>query len=346
MKKQVSPAELSAFCAQISLMLSSGLPVYSGIEALAESAKGSAEGELCAALCSGVQETGSLYEALKRDGRWPGYMVEMTGIGERAGCLEKVMNGLAVYYDREGRIRSAVRSAVTYPIVLGVMMLAIILIMIIKVLPVFRRVLGGMGIAVDECGGWMMRAGATIGWVVLAVLGALVALTLLCAALARTPARDKALAFAGRIFPPLRSLGRRISAARTAGVLSMLLSGGFMLDDALEMVPSVLGDGAAAGEVEGLRRRMSEGESFADALAQGKLFDPLHCRMIRMGAAVGREDEVMQTIARTYEENVEESVNRLVSIIEPTLVAFLCVVIGTILLSVMLPMAGIITSMI
>ena len=95
-----------------------------------------------------------------------------------------------------------------------------------------------------------------------------------------------------------------------------------------------------------LRRSMEQGNSFADALAEGSLFDPLHGRMIRMGAAVGREDQVMETVARTYEEEVEEGIGRLISIIEPTLVAFLCVVIGMILLSVMLPMAGIISSMI
>lgn len=346
MKKQLAPAEISAFCAQISLMLSSGLPIYSGIELLAESAKGSAEAELCASVCQGVQESGSLYEAMKKDPRWPAYMVEMTGIGERAGCLESVMDGLAAYYEREGRIRSAIRSAVTYPLVLGVMMLAIILIMIFKVIPVFKRVLGGMGIAISESGNWMARAGVAIGWIMLAVVGLAMILALVCVLMMRTGAREKTMNALNRCFAPLRRLNRRLSAARMANVLSMLLSGGFPLDEALEMVPAVMGDRNAAAEVESLRAHMSEGESFDEALGRGKLFDPLHSRMIRMGAAVGREDQVMENIARTYEEEVEESIGRLVSIIEPTLVAALCVVIGAILLSVMLPMAGIISSII
>jgi len=345
-RSNLSHGELSGFCTQIALMLGAGLPVYDGMEALTQAAQSGAEREVYARLSAALNETGSLSEAMRRDGCWPAYLVEMTAIGERAGRLENVMNSLAAHYEREGRIQRAVRSAVTYPLVLCVMLLAIILIMIVKVLPVFKRVLGGMGVAMTQYGEWMMRTGATIGWVMLGVTVAVLAAVVICALLLRTGAREGVLRFINRCFPPLRRLNRRISGARMASVLSMMLSGGFPLEEALGMVPAVLSDSAAAGEVKALCRRMEQGESFEDALSAGRLFDPLHSRMIRMGAAVGREDQVMETIARSYEEEVEEGVGRLVSIIEPTIVAFLCVVIGMILLSVMLPMAGVISSMI
>ena len=81
-------------------------------------------------------------------------------------------------------------------------------------------------------------------------------------------------------------------------------------------------------------------------MANSKLFEGLHERMIRMGVAAGREDQVMNKIAGIYEEQVEDGISRMVAIIEPTLIAILSIVIGAILLSVMLPMAGILTSMI
>lgn len=345
-KYKLSHGELSAFCTQVALMLGAGLPLYDGMEALAKAAQNGPEREIFTRVSNAVNETGCLSEALRGDGAWPAYLVEMIAIGERAGCLEKVMNALSVHYEREAHMSSAIRSAVTYPVVLCVMMLAIILIMILKVLPIFRRVLGGMGVAMNAYGEYMTRAGAIIGWIMLGLTLAALALTLLCVLLLRTSAREKTLRCINRCLPPLRRLNRRVSAARTASLLSMLLSGGFPMGEALEMLPGVLSDRAAAAEVEGLRNRMMEGDGFADALAKGKLFEPLHCRMICMGAAVGREDQVMETVARSYEEAVEEGVSRLVSVIEPTLVAFLCVVIGMILLSVMLPMIGVISSMI
>ncbi len=345
-KRGPGPAELSAFCSQVALMLGSGMALYDGMEALANAAKGSPEYPLYESVSAGVTETGSLHEALKRDGSWPAYLVEMAAIGERTGRLEEVMNGLAEYYEREGRIRRAIVSAITYPVVLGVMMLLIVLVMILMVLPVFRRVLGSMGVAMTASGEMMMQIGVNTGWIVLALVGLVVLAVLVCVILMRTNAREKTLNFLKNLFPPLRRITNRLASSRVASVLSMMLSGGFPLEEALEMVPSVLPDQAAANEVGAIRDKMNSGTSFADAVSESKLFDPLHARMIRMGVEAGREDQVMAKIAATYEEDVEDGIAGLVSIIEPTLVALLSIVIGAVLLSVMLPMAGIISSIV
>ena len=124
-----------------------------------------------------------------------------------------------------------------------------------------------------------------------------------------------------------------------------MISSGFQLDDALSMIPPVLEDPEAIAKVEGIQRAMNEGTSFGEALEKSDFLDQVHTRMVRMAVNVGREDEVMGRIAATYEEQVEDDISNLVSIIEPTLVALLCLVIGAILMSVMLPMAGIISSM-
>ena len=110
-KRSITSEELSSFCSQVALILSAGLPLYDGMETLAETTKGTEYADLYAAASKKVNETGSLYEALKADDRWPTYLVEMTGIGEQTGQLESVMNGLATYYGREERIRSSVVSA-------------------------------------------------------------------------------------------------------------------------------------------------------------------------------------------------------------------------------------------
>ena len=91
-------------------------------------------------------------------------------------------------------------------------------------------------------------------------------------------------------------------------------------------------------------KQMSEGTPFGDALGKSAMFDEIYGAMVRTGIATGHEDQVMQKIATVYEEQVEEGISNLVSIIEPTMVAVLSVVLGAILLSVMLPMAGIVSS--
>ena len=255
------------------------------------------------------------------------------------------MNGLADYYGREERIRAAVVNAVTYPLVLGAMLVLIILIMLWKVLPVFRRVLASMGVTMSGSGSAMMRLGSAVGWIVLALVGMCVVAALVCMVLLKTPARDKVLALGRRLFPAARRISMKLASSRVASVLSMMLGSGFPTGEAFRLLPSVGSDPEAASRVEGIRRDLDNGEAFADAVSNSKLFDGLHDRMIRMGVAAGREDQVMARIADLYEEQAEEGIFRLVAIIEPTLIALLSVVIGAILLSVMLPMVGILSSM-
>lgn len=338
-------AELSTFCSQVAMILDSGLVLYDGMETLADTYRDHPSADLYLSASRRVTETGSLYEALKADDRWPGYLVEMTGVGERSGHLEDVMRGLAGYYQREDRIRNAVHSAVTYPLTLCAILVAVVLIMLWKVLPVFRRVLGGMGIGVNGTGAAMMRLGTVLGWAVLALVALAVIAVLLVTMLLKTGHAEKVRVFLGRLFPPYRKLKRQMSASRVASVLSLMLSGGFDLNEALRMTGMVLSEQDAADRINAIRARLGEGGSFSEALEKSGLFETLHSRMVRMGIAAGREDTVMAQLAGIYEDQVETGISSLIGVIEPTLVAVLCVVIGAILLSVMLPMAGILTSM-
>lgn len=344
-KNGLSAAELSNFCGQVALILEAGLPLYDGMETLAGSGSASENAEVYQAASKGVTEKGTLYDALKDDERWPKYLVEMVGIGERSGQLDQVMRGLEDYYAREDRIRSSVVGAITYPMVLGVMLVVIVLILLWKVLPVFRRVLNSMGVGMTESGSLMMRLGVAVGWIVLALVAVVVIGALAGIVLMRTKHRDKVIALAQKLMPSLKHLNKKLSASRVASVLSMMLRGGFPTGEALDMTSHVLSDKTAAEQVKGIRDHLEAGATFADSVAETGIFEDLHNRMIRMGSATGREDQVLGKLAALYEEQVEDDITRLVAIIEPTLVALLSVVIGAVLLSVMLPMAGILSSL-
>ena len=329
----------------MALILEAGLPLYDGMETLAGADRNSENADAYAAASKGVTETGSLYEALKNDGIWPKYLVEMVGIGERSGQLDKVMRGLEAYYAREDRIRSSVTGAITYPMVLGILLVVIVLILLWRVLPVFRRVLLSMGVGMSESGNAMMRLGAALGWIILAVVALAVILAVAGIVLMRTKYRDGVMELIQKLFPSFRRLKQQLSASRVASVLSMMLSSGFPTDEALGMTVDVLDDKDAAEKVEKIRDSLKNGSTFAEAVADAGIFEELHNRMVTMGSATGREDQVLGKLGALYEEQAEDGITRLVSIIEPTLVALLSVVIGAVLLSVMLPMAGILSSL-
>ena len=329
----------------MALILEAGLPLYDGMETLAGADSASENADIYVSASKGVTEKGSLYDALKEDERWPKYLVEMVGIGERSGQLDQVMRGLEEYYAREDRIRSSVIGAVTYPLVLGVMLIVIVLILLWKVLPVFRRVLNSMGVGLTESGSMLMQFGVAVGWIILALVGVLVIVVVGAVLLMRTKHRDKVMETIQKIIPSMSSLNKKLSAARVASVLSMMLSSGFPTGEALDMTSAVLDDKEAAAKVKDIRQTLEDGGTFSEAVTKTGLFHDLHNRMITMGSATGREDQVLGKMAKLYEEQVEEGITRLVAIIEPSLVALLSIVIGAVLLSVMLPMAGILTSL-
>ena len=336
--------ELSNFCSQISLMLRAGMPLETGLEVMAAKRENKAVYSY-ENMHQSMLQTGSLYEAMKAEGAFPEYLVEMTGIGERTGHLEDVMRGMTAYYERESRMKDALRNAITYPLVLGSMLLLIVLILLWKVLPVFRRVLSSMGVATSETSSNLMQLGATIGWIVLAVVGTVLIGVVVCLLLLKTPLRDKLMRILRKCIPAMGDLSMRISGSRVASVLSMMLSSGFLMEDALETVPRVLDDGEAVEKVKKVSDKINQGDMFSDAVASSGLFDELHTRLLQTGVMTGSEDMVMAKIAATYEEETENSIARIVAIIEPTVVALLSVVIGAVLLSVMLPMASILTGL-
>jgi len=344
--KQIDHNELSSFCAQTALILEAGLPLFDGLETLAETNRQSPYADMYAAAASQVTAGATLFEALETDLRWPEYMREMVGVGERTGQLEQVMRSLETFYAREERIRTSVKSAATYPLTLGAMLAVIVLIMLWKVLPVFNEVLASMGMSKDGTGGVMLRLGTILGWIVLALVVAALIAALVIALLLRTKHAGAVRQTLLHIFRPAGKLARSLGASRVAGVLSMMLSSGFTTREALERTDSVLdADSEIRQKVKRILGKMDEGKMFVDAVEEEELFDPVYTRMIRMGATTAREDQVFAKIAQASEEQAEEEIGRLISIIEPTLVAVLTVVIGAVLLSVMLPMAGMLSSM-
>ncbi len=346
-KRIMSSEELSSFCDQIALMLSSGMTLRDGIEMLAEDEmKGNDKNHPYTNLYKVVDETGSLYVAMKEnESDWPSYMIEMVDIGEQTGRLEDIMNSLSTYYQREGRIRSAAVSAITYPLVLGVMLVVIIGILLWRVLPIFRRVLSSLGVDSSSSGSVLMKIGSWAGWIVLGLIAVLVVCALVIMILLKTKARDKVLNFLKNLFPPVRKLTEQLSASRVAGILGLMLASGFPMENALEMAPAALADKESIDKVNFIRDEMKKDLTFQEALSKSGLFADFHNRMLKVGAASGHEPQVMEKIAEIYEEQVEAGLDRLISIVEPTLVALLSIVIGAILLSVMLPMAGVLSSM-
>lgn len=337
-RRSLTPDELSILCEQIALILSSGLPLHDGVEALCDNYKGTRYEAGFKLLNDTVVETGSLYDGVKKAGLFPMYMVEMTQIGEKTGNLDSVMRRLAAYYEREAKIKKATRSAVVYPLILVVMMALLILVLVTRVLPIFESVFRSMGIAVDSASNQWMALGIGVGKGVLIAAGVAILLLFVFILLVRGEKSHPAKSWIFRVIAPLGRLNEKLCASRFSAAMAMMLKSGYPLDESLKLIGGILGDPYIAQRVELCRAKMEQGASFPDAVEQIGIFEKLHCRMIRVGFQAGQTDAVMEKLSGIYEEEMDDAISNLVSVIEPTLVALMSVIIGAILLSVMLPL--------
>ena len=309
--------ELSILCEQISLILRSGLPLHDGVEALCNNYRNTRFAECFETLNQVVLSSGSLYRGLVEAGIFPKYLSEMARIGERTGELDTVMSGLSLYYQREAKIKRAIVNAITYPLILVAMMAVLITVLVVQVLPIFEDVYRGMGMDTST-NPWMI-IGLNIGKVVLIAIAVLIILFLLTMLLIRLDASGRVKAFVFRWFRPLRKITNQISASRFASVMAMMLRCGFPLDESLSLISGVISDQDLACRVQACRTCMEKGMSFPDAVDQLGMFETLHSRMIRVGFQAGQIDQVMKKLAEIYDDAVDDSITRSVSMIEPSL---------------------------
>lgn len=333
--------ELSVLCEQIALILRSGLPLHDGVEALCDDYQQTRYANAFATLNEMVLESGSLHTGLKTAEIFPDYMVEMAGIGEKTGELQQVMEQLSAYYDREAKIRRAIQNAITYPLILVVMMAVLITVLIVQVLPIFEDVMRSMGITMDSASGTWMNIGIGVGKTVLYATGFVLIMVLIIIMLLKSNLGSATKNWIFRIFSPLRKLNEKLYASRFAANMAMMLKSGFPLDESMELIAGVINDETIRHQVQVCRQYMEEGMPFPEAVEKIGIFEKLHCRMIRVGFQAGQTDRVMEKLANIYEEEMDDAISRVVAIIEPSLVALMSIIIGAILLSVMLPLLSV-----
>ncbi len=337
--------EVAMFCEEVALILKSGIPMYDGVEALCDNYHDSHYAPMFKKIDQSVKDTGKLGIAVEEAGIFPPYMTQMVRIGETAGKLDDVMEALAEYYTRESKLRSSVRSAVIYPVVLVLMMAVIIGVLVSQVLPIFDRVFRNLGSEMDASMTGVLNFGVIVGQVMMVIVALLVLVLGAGFILSKMGKQDTINRIVTRFFPPIRRVMEKTSAGRFASVLSMMMTAGFPIGEAIEMTPNVLSDEKTRAKVERCAHDVNEkGVDLPKAIAAAELFEPIYNKMIQVGFYSGQMDRVMKHLADIYEDEIDDSIRRLVGFIEPALVALLAIVIGGILLAVMLPLASIMSS--
>ena len=343
-QKRLSAEDVSLFCEQIFLLLKSGVPLESGIPSLCEDTADK-EGKALIQSLSEFLAAGDcpFYQALKKTGAFPGYMVGMVEIGEKAGRLEDVMQEISLYYERESQLKRNLTGAVGYPLMLVAMMTVVMSVLVWKVLPVFHQVFEGFS-GSSGTADTMMQIGNVIGICAL-VVSALLLVFLIAVYLSMRAEKGATLMERLLRNKILESkAGAKMAAFRFASVLHLMFLSGYHAEEALELAGGVVENDKTVEKIEECKKKIAEGSSLAEALESSQIFSGIHVKMIKTGFQTGTIDIVMKKLADVYAEEAQDAIQSRVSLVEPVLVGALTVVIGAILLSMMLPLVGILSS--
>lgn len=343
-KKELSPRFLSEFCSELSLLIRAGITVNDGLSAMAEDYDdpiGFLSG------VAGASERGeNLYEALSSSGRVPSYMLDTVRLGERSGKLDACLLSLAEYYDRRANLTTAIRSALLYPFVLILMLAAVMAILALKVLPIFAEVFEQMGVTMGAFSAGLVTFGRWTARIAAIVIGILALLMIISLIIYAIPAARRTVLKAFRSRWGGRGLLGEALTAQFASAMSTAISSGLGAEEAVELASEVVSGVKAVDEgLDRCKKILKDGESLEKGLSESGVFAARDSRLLSLGVRTGTADTVMAEIARRSEARSLEHIDNYLSRIEPTLVIIISVVVGAVLLSVMLPLTGIMSSL-
>ena len=328
--------EIAAFCDQLSMIVSAGIPIYEGISILQEDAPEEETAEILSVISNSLDHGSSFCDALRETNVFPKYVLDMIGIGELAGKLEEVLNALTGYYKREESIQNSIKNAVTYPLLMIAMMLAVILVLIAKVLPVFHQIYMELGSDLTGFAGAMMRFSDALNQYLFVIVIVLIAAAAGIFLISKSDAGQK--------FFKKRPLALSTAASRFANCMFLALSSGLDTDRGLDLAQALVNNPVLDSKINDCRKNISNGETFSEALLHSNIFSKMYSSWIAIGSKTGSMDEVMQHICTSCEGDTDARLSRFISVIEPAMVILLCIFIGFILVSFLLPLLGIISS--
>lgn len=341
MSAKLSNVELAAFCSQFAILLKGGITPVESLRILLSDTEDSASKALLQQLIDSVMEGNRLALAMEESKAFPKYVVTTVKLGEEAGSTDEVFTSLGEFYEREAAIRENIASALTYPLVMIFMMIVVILVLITKVLPIFNRVFIQLGTEMTGFAASLLNFGDSMTKYGLISLVLLIALLVFYIIVTRTETGKK---FGERLFssmPLTKKLYEEIAIGRFAGGLALARSAGLDTFVGIDLVSELVENKKTLEKIKIVRNGLSEGDNLAEALKRANMFSNVNNRLISVGIKTGDDDVVLKRIAEEYSKKSEKRMNLLISIIEPSLVIVLSIVVGLILLSVILPLMGI-----
>jgi type IV pilus assembly protein PilC len=338
---------LLAFFRSFATLVRAGVPLRRALDICSERAGDRALGEALRAVTSDVERGTTIGDALARRPRVFGQLhVAMVRAGEAGGVLDDVLERLASLLERDADVRKKLRAALAYPAAVLTAAGALMIFLLARIVPMFAQMFAAFHAELPLTTRVLLAIGTTLAqpsvWVAVALIAAGTACAL---AIALRSPRMRLLMDRSRLaLPVVGPLVRRAITARIARTLATLLRSGMDLVAAVAVVRPVAGSVAFAQALASTGVAIREGDPFAAALGESRLFDPLLIALVGVGEETGQLDEMLVRVAAHFESDVESALATLGATLEPALIGALGIAVGFIVFSVFLPLYQLIGS--
>lgn len=342
--KKLNNREVAAFCSQLSLLLPAGITPFDGISLMAQDTLSEDGKALLLEIENSLRDGLSLYEALDTTKVFPEYVVSMVLFGEESGNLDVIMKKLTEYYEQQCTISDSIKNAVSYPLIMVCLMLLILAVLLTKILPIFNQVFIQLGSELTGISKQLMN----MGYAIQSVSGFFIALLIIAAVAALVLYKSPKGRTWGRHFLHTNRLTKRfylgVAYSRFAGALSMITAGGIDIFKGLELANRLIDNELMDEKVKKCNEVLSEGSYLYEAIKDADIFQAQHQRMLQIGYRSGNSEVVFDKISKHYEDDTLLRIQKILGAIEPTLVIVFSLMVGLILLSVIMPLIGIMSS--
>jgi len=330
--------ELALLTRQFATLLSTGLPIVEALAALVEQTDSRKLQRALRDVRQRVTEGTSLPDALAAHPRFfDNLYVSMVRAGESGGNLDTVLARLADYLSRQNRVRSRLATALTYPAIVATLGLTVVVFLLTFVLPKIVTALQEQGKALPLPTEIMMTASRVLAgywWLIAGIVAAVVIASR--GALASERGRYLWDAFKLRM-PLFGPLIRKQSASHFSSTLSSLLAAGIPALEALKVVKDVVANRVLAQAIEDVRKSVMEGTNISTPIKKSKVFPPIVGYMIAVGEESGKLEDMLSRLSEAYEEEIEMSSQRLISVLEPLVIVVLGAFVAFVAVSILLP---------
>lgn len=344
---QQNEKELLLICKRLSIMLKSGITLINGIRILSADNSTKSDSRLSGVLkhIYNSLQGGSSFSKAVSDNReiFPDYMVAVVMAGEAGGILPEVLERQANSINRDYQAHEKLKTAMIYPVFLLITSVVVILIMLLIVLPIFSDLFRGMNVSLPMPTRILLNIGAFVHSYVIQCVIALLFIGIVAWHAIQDKSRQLKIYELVLSIPVWGRIMYYLDMQRWLDILSLLLQGGILLTDSIEIANKVLINKYMYHRLLPMSRKIQQGERFSDALKRSKCTDAIVMDLVIAGEVSGALPEMLSEAARICQIEADNLLQRLQVLIEPTIILFIGVITGLLVISIMLPIMDLMT---